>query len=261
MLPEPTLIPASPLALLCSVPFECAALAEALEGPRDEIVGRKPAWSGCLDGVSVILLPAGVGKTNAAHGLTALLESRPVSGVIGFGVGGAYAGSGLGLGDVALASRAVYGDEGVAVRDGWMSTEGIGIPLVERDGRRWFNAFDLDARRVESARMALAAAGIGVRVGPFVTLSNCSGTAARGGELAARFGGLVEGMEGAALAHVATLYKVPFLELRAISNLVEDRDLSRWRLRDASEAAQRAVRVVVGGWEGAESRRHFQGPT
>jgi futalosine hydrolase len=82
-------------------------------------------------------------------------------------------------------------------------------------------------------------------VGPFVTVSNCSGTAARGLELAARFGGLVEGMEGAALAHVATLYGVPWLELRAISNAVEDRDLSRWRLRDAAEAAQRAVRVVV----------------
>ena len=252
MLPEPTLKPASPLALICSVPFECAALAEALDRPRDEAVGRKLAWSGLLDGVPVILLPAGMGKVNAAHGLTALLESREIGGVIGFGVGGAYAGSGLGVGDVALASRAVYGDEGVAVREGWLSTEGIGIPLVERGGRRWFNDFDLDAVRVESARRALEAAGIGVRVGPFVTLSNCSGTAARGDELAARFGGIVEGMEGAALAHVATLYEVPFLELRAVSNPVEDRDLSRWRLRDASEAAQRAVRVVVGGWEGAE---------
>ncbi|MBD0319552.1 MAG: futalosine hydrolase [Gemmatimonadetes bacterium] len=253
MLPEPTLKSASPLALVCSVPFECALLVDALEGRRDEVVGRKPAWSGRLDGVPVVLLPAGMGKTNAAHGLTALLESRGASGVIGFGVGGAYGGSGLGTGEVALASRAVYGDEGVAAPDGWMSTEGIGIPLVERDGRRWFNTYELDARRVESARLALEAAGIGVRVGPFVTLSSCSGTAARGHELAARFGGIVEGMEGAALAHVATLYDVPFLELRAISNLVEDRDLSRWRLRDASEAAQRAVRVVAGGWEGAHT--------
>jgi futalosine hydrolase len=185
-----------------------------------------------------------MGKTNAAHGATALLESRPVRGVLGFGVGGAYPGSGLALGDVALASRAVYGDEGVAAPDGWIDTEGIGIPLVER----WFNAFDADAARVEAARHALDAAGIAARIGPFVTVSACSGTDARGVELAERFGGLVEGMEGAALAHVATLYDVPFLELRAISNAVEDRDLSRWRLHDAADAAQRAVRVVVRAW-------------
>ena len=245
-IPEPTLNPA-PLALICSVPFECAALLAALEERRDEAIGRKPAWSGRLDGAPIVLFPAGMGKTNAAHGATALLESREVSGIIDFGVGGAYPGSGLEIGDVALASAAIYGDEGVAAPDGWISTEGIGIPLVERAGRRWFNHFDADAARVEAARRALEAAGISVRVGPFITVSNCSGTAARGAELAARFGGLVEGMEGAALAHVATLYDVPFLELRAISNAVEDRDLSRWRLRDAAEAAQRAVRVVVGG--------------
>ncbi|HEY0151959.1 MAG TPA: futalosine hydrolase [Longimicrobium sp.] len=236
------------MALLCSVPFECAALLDALEGRREEIVGRKSAWSGHLDEVPVILFPCGMGKTNAAHGATALLESRPVRGVLGFGVGGAYPGSGLMLGDVALASRAVYGDEGVAAPDGWIDAEGIGIPLVERGGRRWFNSFDADAPRVETARRALEAAGIPARIGPFVTVSACSGTEARGTELAARFGGLVEGMEGAALAHVATLYDAPFLELRAISNAVEDRDLSRWRLHDAADAAQRAVRVLVRAW-------------
>jgi futalosine hydrolase len=221
---------------------------DALEDRREELVGRKSAWSGHLDGVPVILLPCGMGKTNAAHGATALLESRPVRGLMGFGVGGAYPGSGLGVGDVALASHAVYGDEGVAAPGGWIDTEGIGIPLVERGSRRWFNAFDADAARVEAARRALEAAGITARVGPFVTVSACSGTGARGLELAARLGGLVEGMEGAALAHVATLYDVPFLELRAISNAVEDRDLGRWRLREAAEAVQRAARVVVRAW-------------
>jgi len=244
---RPTLNP-WPLALICSVPFECAALLESLEERREEAIGRKPAWSGRLDGVPVVLLPAGMGKTNAAHGATALLESRPVRGVFGFGVGGAYPGSGLAPGDVALASRAVYGDEGVDAPEGWMSTEGIGIPLVERGGRRWFNAFEADGARVEGARRALAEAGIRARVGPFVTVSTCSGTTAGGREMGARFGGVVEGMEGAALAHVATLYDIPFLELRAISNAVEDRDLTRWRLREAADAAQRAVRVVVRGW-------------
>lgn len=238
-----------PLALVCSVPFECVHLHGCLAGATGTTVGRKPAWSGELDGVPVLVLPAGMGKTNAAQALTALLETRPVRGVVGFGVGGAYPGSGLAPVDVALASVCIYGDDGVETPDGWISTEGIGIPLLERGGTLVFNEIVLDPALVERARAALEAAGIAARVGPFVTVSACSGTAARGGVLAQRFGALCEGMEGAALAHVARLYEVPFLELRAVSNAVEDRDLSRWRLAEAADAAQRAVQAVVARWE------------
>jgi futalosine hydrolase len=239
-----------PLALVCSVPLECERLRAALDGARETAVGRKPAWSGRLDGAEVILLPGGMGKTNAAHALTALVETRAVRGVVGFGIGGAYAGAGLAVGGIALATAAVYGDEGVQAPDGWMSTEGIGIPLWQAGGARTFNTFALDPVRVERARAALAAAGYDVRTGPFVTVSCCSGTAALGDAMAARVpGALCEGMEGAALAHVAAIYRVPFLELRAVSNLVEDRDMARWRIRDAAEAAQDAVRVVVRSWD------------
>jgi futalosine hydrolase len=236
----------APLALVCSVPFECERLAAALDGPLNVLVGRKPGWAGRLDGRAVIVLPAGMGKANAAHALTALLEAREVSGVVGFGIGGAYPGSGLRVGSIALATRAIYGDEGVQAPDGWIDTEGIGIPLWRAGDARFFNEFPLDAAWVERARAALSAAGMDVRTGPFVTVSACAGTDALGVERAARFGALCEGMEGAALAHVAAIYQVPFLELRAISNHVEDRDMSRWRIGDAAEAAQRAVRVVVG---------------
>jgi futalosine hydrolase len=241
---------AAPLALVCSVPLECERLRAALADAREVRIGRKPAWTGRLDGAQVVLLAGGMGKTNAAHALTALLETRPVRGVIGFGIGGAYPGSGLSIGSVALATAAVYGDEGVQTPGGWMTTEGIGIPLWAAGESRTFNEFALDAARVERARAALADAGMDVRTGPFVTVSACSGTAALGEAMARRVpGALCEGMEGAALAHVAAIYQVPLLELRAVSNLVEDRDLSRWRIREAAEAAQEAVRVVVGAWE------------
>ncbi|WP_420127042.1 futalosine hydrolase [Longimicrobium sp.] len=241
---------AAPLALVCSVPLECERLRAALRDSREVRIGRKPAWTGRLDGAEVVLVPGGMGKTNAAHALTALLETRPVRGVIGFGIGGAYPGSGLAVGSLALATAAIYGDEGVQAPGGWMSTEGIGIPLWTAGESRVFNQFALNAARVERAAASLEDAGFDVRTGPFVTVSACSGTAALGEEMAERVpGALCEGMEGAALAHVAAIYEVPLLELRAVSNLVEDRDLSRWRIREAAEAAQEAVRVLVAAWD------------
>jgi futalosine hydrolase len=223
----------SPLALVCAVNA----------APILEMLGGSP--TGELDGVPVRLLTTGMGKTNAAHGLTALLERESVRGVVSFGVAGAYIDSGLGVGDTALASLAVYGDEGVQTPAGWIGTDGIGIPLLHHPEQPRFNAFPLDATRVAAAERNLAAAGIAVRTGPFVTVSCCAGTAELGAERAQRFAGVCEDMESAALAHVCALREVPFLAVRGISNLVEDRDLSRWRLAEALEAACRAVRVLV----------------
>jgi futalosine hydrolase len=209
---------------------------------------------GRLDGAPVLLLATGMGKVNAAQTATALLETRPVRGVVGFGIAGAYPGSGMEVGEVAVATASVYGDEGVSAPDGWMSTEGIGIPLLERGGARRFNEFPAESPRVGAARRALSAAGIPAHAGPIVSVSACSGTTALGREMGARFGALCEGMEGAALAHVCALYEVPFLEVRAISNAVEDRDLSRWRIAEAAEAAQRAVRAVAAAWTDDDAR-------
>lgn len=244
-----------PLALLCAVPLEAEPLLRALADPEALEIGRRPATRGRLDGRPVVVLAGGMGKTNAAQALTALLEHHPVRGVVGFGVGGAYPGAGLEIGEVALASACVYADEGVEMPDGWRGVEQIGIPLLERGEDRHFNHFPLDPQRVGEARAALREAGVRAEVGPFLTVSTCSGTTQRGRTLGERFGAVCEGMEGAALAHVSALYRVPFLELRGISNEVEDRDLSRWRLREAAEAAAHAVRIVAAAWSGPPEPR------
>ena len=51
----------------------------------------------------------------------------------------------------------------------------------------------------------------------------------------------MENMEGAAVAHVAHLHRIPVGEVRGISNIVTDRDTRTWRLKDAADAAQEAL--------------------
>jgi futalosine hydrolase len=57
--------------------------------------------------------------------------------------------------------------------------------------------------------------------------------------------GLCENMEGAAVAQVCARHGIPFGEVRGISNLVEDRDLSRWNLRAGAEIAQEALFALL----------------
>jgi futalosine hydrolase len=76
---------------------------------------------------------------------------------------------------------------------------------------------------------------------PFVTVSTCTGTEAAAVALHSRTGGAVENMEGAAIAHVAHMHGVPIGELRGVSNLVTDRDTTKWKLKEAAAAAQEAL--------------------
>jgi futalosine hydrolase len=54
-------------------------------------------------------------------------------------------------------------------------------------------------------------------------------------------------MEGAAVARVCVQFGLPLLELRCISNLVEDRNLQNWQLKKASARCGEAAALVLEG--------------
>ncbi len=188
------------------------------------------------------VIVTGIGVVNTAYALTKYLATtRKPSLVIQTGVAGAYVPANVPVGSVLLADTEIYGDVGVSTLEGWRPLEEIGIPLVPANGDRppRFNYFPLDSSTV--LRAAAAAGDLVTRTGKFLTLSQVTGVRSAGDALFERFGALCESMEGAAAAHVCALYDVPFLEVRGVSNLVENRDRTTWRLVDAAEAAQRAV--------------------
>ena len=46
---------------------------------------------------------------------------------------------------------------------------------------------------------------------------------------------IVESMEGAAMHYACLMEEIPFIQLRAISNYVGERDKSKWKMREAIE--------------------------
>jgi futalosine hydrolase len=218
-----------------------------VQGVRQVLVlAATPLEAALLRSLPSALVIAGIGAVNTAHALTRHLVTQPKpSLVIQTGIAGAYVPAGIPVGAVVLASEEVYADVGVITTDGWRSAEEIGIPLVEATATSpaRFNNFQLDAHLV--ARAAAVCGPLVARTGRFLTLSQVTGVRALGDALHARFDALCESMEGAAAAHVCALHGVPFLEVRGISNLVEDRDRSKWRIREAAGAAQLVVRRLL----------------
>jgi futalosine hydrolase len=238
------------IALLCSVKAEADLLLTRVTVARTTPLGCKVIVEGTVAGRDIVLCVGGMGKVNAAHAAAALLTSYQPEALIVFGVGGAYPLSGAKVGDVALAREEIAGDEGVLTAEGFKDAEFIGIPLLKTATAELYSTYGASTRLLERAEAALnERREFGkIPVGPFVTLSTCTGTNARARELEERYHGLCENMEGAAAAQVAACHNVPWLEVRGISNIVENRDLKKWNIPKAAEVAQKAVIAVLEGW-------------
>lgn len=202
---------------------------------------------GQINNKDIVYAVSGIGKANASHAVTILIETFSPELVILFGVGGAYPSAGLTVGDIAIAQKEVYGDEGVRVKDGFHSTESVGIPLLKKDHKKYFNEFPLDKRLMQRCLSILKLASRplpltpAVKYGAFITVSTCTGIKKKALELEKRYSAICENMEGAAVAHICAVYGTPMIEIRGISNIVEDRDKSKWDLKLASDNCQKMI--------------------
>lgn len=202
----------------------------------------KPFLAKCKsEGFSHLL--TGIGPVETAVRVNSWLHQHGenVAGVINFGVAGAYIHSarkkGPRLLDVCIAEREVLGDLGVCLHDRIEPLAGKGLSPPD--------SFVMDPLLLAKTREIFQAEQIPFYSGTFVTVNCASGTAKRGGMFAKQYEGLCENMEGAAVARVCSEFSLPCLEIRCISNMVEDRDTSRWQLQNACRRSAEATSTVV----------------
>jgi futalosine hydrolase len=230
-----------PVLIITAVRQEAKLLEKALVAVSRVNPPAFATVNGMLGGIAVVICVAGVGKINAAAATAALIERHKPRLVINTGCAGAYPGSGLAIGDLAVASVEILGDEGALTSLGWLGLREMKLPYLVQGTRRYYNEIPLSCHVSEKAVQLADYCGIGLARGRFVTVSTCSGTTLKGEELVHRFGALAENMEGGAVALVCLRYGVDCLEIRGVSNLVEERNLDNWDIPRAVEAAQRFV--------------------
>ena len=177
---------------------------------------------------------SGVGRVNAAVATTLALGRGSYDGVISVGVAGALPGGDLQVGELVIADRVVYVEEGLITPDGFTDLAAMGFPPAS-----FFqgNSADCEGDMLEILRSTLP----DVRVGGIATVATCSGTDAAATMVAERTGALCEAMEGAAVVHAAGLLGVGGAEIRAISNRTGDRENQGWDL----DAAIGALAVLA----------------
>lgn len=208
-----------------AVPAERDAVARAFPGPVTDValpgavLHRPPAGPD--------LLAAGVGPALAAASTAAVLTAAALAGtpyalVVSAGIAGGFAPEAP-VGSLVLADEITAADLGAATADGFLPVTELGFGTV--------------THCPPPALVQAAADATGARVGPVLTVSTVTGTAARAAALRARHPrALAEAMEGFGVAEAAAAHGTPVLELRAVSNPVGPRDRAAWRIGEALAA-------------------------
>ncbi|PZD94912.1 futalosine hydrolase [Paenibacillus sambharensis] len=182
------------------------------------------------------VMAGGVGPVAAAVSTTrALASASDYSLVISAGIGGGFAGQ-ADIGSIVVASEIIAADLGAETAEGFSSLEHLGF------GSSRLGTDQAASKRLEEA---LRAAGMPVRLAPVLTLATVTGTAEKAAELAGRVpGAAAEAMEGFGAAWAASVFQLPVMEIRAISNAVGPRDRAAWRIQDAFQSLESACAVL-----------------
>lgn len=217
------------IGLICAIPQEHSHLRAALAHSGTVEVAHVRFDLGRIDGHEVALVGAGIGKVNTALVATLLADRLGCRLIVFSGVAGGLD-PGLRIGDVVIADRTLQHDAGV-IEEGRLTTYQAGhVPFFNPTDRLGYPvAPELIARirvRLEGfALPPLSRAAGGADAAPRIVFGtilsgdqyiHCEGTRER---LFSELGGAAVEMEGGALGQVAEAFGIPFLDVRALSDL------------------------------------------
>ena len=180
-------------------------------------------------------LITGVGAAVSIYHLTKKIHQVEYDWVIQAGVAGAMA-SQISLGEVAVVSKDRFADIGAMEQHKWIDVfaQGLSNPNEYPFEEGW-----LHQKNIPSFFSHLP-------VVTAQTVNLLSDEIAHTQIITERYPAHIESMEGAALHYVCLQEKIPFVQVRAISNAVGERDKSKWKLQ---EAIQQLNKELVTAYE------------
>lgn len=176
-----------------------------------ELAGVAPAGTSA-GAATVVTLCCGVGPVEAAAATAAAIARERPAVVLHVGIAGARRASGIAPASLVVGSEARYCDQ--APSNEWSPRVVTTPPAL-----------------VDAARRALP----GALVRPIGTSARVGGTNDCD----------VEAMEGFAVLRAAQLAGVPGIEVRAVSNEIEEADRTRWHFDEAFRAVASATPALV----------------
>ncbi len=188
-------------------------------------------YSGESERMKVQFYQSGVGMLSSAVAFTRLaIEDKPDL-VIQIGIAGSF-NKKLALGKVVVVNEEVLGDTGVEEAGIWKDIFDLKLekssyhPFEKRKlPNPWLSKYNLLQLPEVNA----------------ITVNEISTNSNRIEMMRKKYNPTIESMEGAALHYVCRETKIPFLQIRAISNYIGERDKSKWKINHSIEQLNKTV--------------------
>jgi len=192
-------------------------------------------YNGLLREKKVVVVRSGIGKVNAAVCAQILIDDFQVDAILNTGIAGSLR-SDINMADIVVSTDALQHD--VDARE-------FGHPLGQIP-RMDVLSFPADSKLIEQAIRSCKKVNpeINVFTGRIVTGDQFVADSNRKEEIVAHFDGYCTEMEGAAIAQVAYLNKIPFVIIRAISDQADGNAQMDFPLF-MEQAIANSVRLVV----------------
>jgi len=172
--------------------------------------------------IEIDVLVAGVGSVATTLNMSKWLSqnNRPDL-VINAGIAGSF-NPDIKIGDVVMPLSDCFADLGIEDGDSFLTLDEAGI--VSDDDFPFKNNFIYCDNFFCKKLLPI------IKPVRAITINTATGSEATKEKLIAKFNPDIETMEGAAVFYVASFEKLPFIAIRAISNMVERRDKSKWNI-------------------------------
>jgi futalosine hydrolase len=207
-----------------------------------EVIGKirsiNPVSGGFHSGnIEILPLIAGVGSIQTAWEMQKWISANNKPDLaINCGIAGSYKDE-IKVGDVVMPVTDCFADAGVEDGNGFLTLSEAGLTDANRfpftDGHIFAsNEYVEDLKRIVKPVNA-------------ITVNTVTGSDATREKLIRKFNPDIETMEGATFFYICSREKIPFLALRAISNLVEIRNRNKWDIPLALNNLSETLNEVI----------------
>ncbi len=211
---------------------------------EEELITARQAYNSLSKseqyGLEITWMLTGIGTTSASYRLTKILNSvdNPFDLAVNIGIAGSFTGE-FPIGSVARVMKEYFGDLGFETFSGFQTL--FDYKILDADTHPFKNG----ALHAPELSNAVEKALSRYKRASAVTVQTVSGLPQKRDQLERDFTPSVESMEGAAFFYVSILERVPFVELRSVSNEVGERDRNKWNIPLALDSLREACKVLL----------------
>jgi len=173
---------------------------------------------------NVDILITGVGTPATIYNLQRRLQQEEYHYVIQAGIAGAFSNE-LNLAETVLVKQDSFGD--IGAEENQTFTSFIGSPLINAHAFPYADGWLMNTEGMPKNSNLKAVKGI--------TVNKVSDSMLQKQQLINAFNPQIETMEGAGFHFVCLQEAIPFVQIRAISNYVGERDKTKWKMKEAFE--------------------------